>query len=76
MATFARNVCHIDKMTVHEMLNHATPQDMRTTDVYLRRDYSHLWEANEKLMALFDWSFYTKQHHEPSKQYNAIQKPG
>lgn len=75
MATFARNVCHIDKMTVHEMLNHATPQDMRTTDVYLRRDYSHLWEANEKLMALFDWSFYTKQHHEPSKQYYAIQKP-
>lgn len=75
MATYARNVCHIDKATVHEMLNHATPQDMRTTDVYLRRDYSHLWEANEKLMALFDWSFYTKQHHEPSKQYYAIQKP-
>lgn len=61
MATFARNVCHIDKMTVHEMLNHATPQDMRTTDVYLRRDYSHLWEANDKLMALFDWEFYEKQ---------------
>ena len=61
MATYARNVCHIDKVTVHEMLNHATPQDMRTTDVYLRRDYSHLWEANEKLMALFDWGFYEKQ---------------
>ena len=75
MATFARNVCGIDKLTVHEMLNHATPSDMKTTDVYLRRDYSHLWEANEKLMALFDWSFYTKQHHEPSKQYyNVIQK--
>lgn len=61
MATFARNICGIDKLTVHEMLNHATPQDMKTTDVYLRRDYSHLWEANEKLMSLFDWSFYTNQ---------------
>ena len=61
MATYARNVCHIDKVTVHEMLNHATPQDMRTTDVYLRRDYSHLWEANEKLMGLFDWGFYLSQ---------------
>lgn len=61
MATFARNVCGIDKLTVHEMLNHATPSDMKTTDVYLRRDYSHLWEANDKLLALFDWSFYEKQ---------------
>ena len=61
MATYARNVCHIDKLTVHEMLCHATPQDMRATDVYLRRDYSHLWEANEKLLSLFDWSFYLNQ---------------
>lgn len=61
MATFARNVCKIDKATVHEMLNHASTSSMHNTDVYLRRDYTHLWEANEKLLALFDWSFYEKQ---------------
>lgn len=61
MATFARNVCHIDKETVHEMLNHASTSSMHNTDVYLRKDYTHLWEANEKLMALFDWGFYLRQ---------------
>lgn len=61
MATYARNVCGIDKLTVHEMLNHATPQEYKITDVYLRRDYSHLWAANEKLLALFDWGFYLEQ---------------
>lgn len=61
MATYARNVCGIDKLTVHEMLNHSTPREYKITDVYLRKDYSHLWEANDKLMALFDWSFYEKQ---------------
>lgn len=61
MASFARNVCGIDYMTVHEMLNHAAPPSYRNTDAYLWKDYSHLWEANDKLMALFDWSFYTCQ---------------
>ena len=61
MATFARNECGIDKLTVHEMLNHATPREYQMTDVYLRRDYSHLWAANEKLLALFDWGFYLSQ---------------
>lgn len=61
MASFARNICGIDYMTVHEMLNHTAPSSFKTTDVYLWKDFTHLWEANEKLMALFDWSFYTKQ---------------
>lgn len=61
MATFARNICHIDKETVHEMLNHSSSKEFAITDIYIRRDYTHLWEANDKLMALFDWSFYTKQ---------------
>lgn len=61
MATFARNVCGIDKIVVHEMLNHVGGREYAITDVYLRRDYSHLWAANDKLMALFDWSFYLKQ---------------
>lgn len=65
MASFARNVCGIDKETVHEMLNHMGSREFAITDIYLRRDYSHLWAANEKLMSLFDWSFYLRQaHHE------------
>lgn len=61
MATLARNECGIDYMTVHEMLNHTAPNVLKTTDVYVHRDYSKLWDANEKLLSLFDWSFYTKQ---------------
>lgn len=61
MATLARNECGIDYMTVHKMLNHATPNAFRTTDVYIQRDFSPLWEANEKLLSLFDWSFYLSQ---------------
>ena len=60
MATIAINDCGIDYMTVHKMLNHATPQSLRTTDVYIQKDYTPLWEANEKLMSMFDWSFYLK----------------
>lgn len=61
MASFARNICKVDYMTVHEMLNHATPSNFKTTDAYLWRDFSSLWDANEKLLSLFDWSFYLNQ---------------
>ena len=61
MASFARNICGVDYMTVHQMLNHAAPSEFRTTDTYLARDFRPLWEANEKLYNLFDWSFYLKQ---------------
>ena len=61
MATLARNVCGIDFMTVHEMLNHATPSNLQTTDTYIFRDYSKIWEANEKLYNLFNWDFYLNQ---------------
>lgn len=61
MATLARNECGIEYMTVHQMLNHATPTSLKTTDVYIQKNFSPLWEANEKLLALFDWSFYLNQ---------------
>lgn len=61
MASFARNICGVDYMTVHQMLNHAAPSEFRTTDTYLARDFRPLWEANEKLYNLFDWSFYLNQ---------------
>lgn len=61
MASFARNICKIEYMTVHEMLNHATPSNFKTTDAYLWKDFTPLWDANEKLLSMFDWSFYTDQ---------------
>lgn len=61
MASFARNICGIEFMTVHEMLNHVTPSLFKTTDAYLWKDFSAIWEANEKLLSLFDWSFYINQ---------------
>lgn len=60
MATFARNICKIDKSTVHEMLCHTKDNETAITDIYIKRDFEHLWEANDKLMSLFDWSFYLK----------------
>jgi integrase len=65
MATIALNECGIDYMTVHRMLNHATPQSFRTTDVYIQKDYTQLWKANEKLMSLFDWGFYLESKDMP-----------
>ncbi len=45
----------LDKYIVHEMLNHIDPA-MKVTDIYLVKDWSILWDANTKLLALFDWS--------------------
>ncbi len=61
MASFARNICGVDFMTVNDMLNHSVPQSLATTDTYIRHDYTHIWRANEKLLSLFDWSFYLRQ---------------
>ena len=61
MASLERNEFGIDFMIVHEMLNHFAPNGFSTTDVYIKKDYKKLWEANEKLMGLFNWSFYLNQ---------------
>lgn len=61
MASMARNICKVEYMTVHEMLNHAKPSSLKNTDTYLYKDYTAIWDANEKLLSLFDWSFYLKQ---------------
>lgn len=61
MATFARNICGVDFMTVNDMLNHSVPRSLSVTDIYIAPDYTHIWEANDKLLALFNWDFYLKQ---------------
>jgi integrase len=44
----------IDKYTVHEALNHAD-SSMKVTDIYIDRDWSNIWNANKKVLALFKW---------------------
>ncbi|MDR0738454.1 MAG: site-specific integrase [Prevotellaceae bacterium] len=54
-ATIARSAAvGIDKYTVHEALNHSDKQ-MKITDVYIERDWMVIWNANKKVLALFDF---------------------
>lgn len=56
MATIARSRhVGIDKATVGEMLNHVDA-DMRVTDIYIDRDWSVVWDAQKRVLELFDWS--------------------
>lgn len=50
-ATIAYNDCGIDKYIVHSMLNHV-PQEMKITDVYIKRTFDKENEANKKVLDL------------------------
>lgn len=45
-ATIARNDLRIDKFTIHEALNHVD-KDMSITDIYIKKDFSNINEANK-----------------------------
>lgn len=49
-ATMARNECGIDFETVHEALDHARRGEGKVTDIYVRKDYSRIWDANRKVL--------------------------
>lgn len=49
MASIAANEAGIDRWTVNLMLNH-TDQSMRVTELYIKRDFAPINEANDKLM--------------------------
>ena len=49
MATIAFNETDIDKMTIHDMLNHQLPA-YRITDIYIKKDFRRINEANFKLI--------------------------
>lgn len=49
-ATIAYNECGIDMQTIHEALNHASDARMKITDVYVKKDYSRIWDANRKVL--------------------------
>ncbi len=50
-ATIAYNDCGIEKYVVHSMLNHV-PQEMKITDVYIRRTFDKENDANKKVLDL------------------------
>lgn len=60
MASICANRLGIDIARVDEMLNHSDPK-MSLARVYIEKDFKPLWEANRKLIDLFDWSFYTNE---------------
>jgi integrase len=61
-ATIARSsAAGIDKYTVHEALNHSDNR-MKITDIYIDRDWSVIWEANRKVLSMFDWSALKKKN--------------
>ena len=49
MATIAANEAGIDRWTINLMLNH-TDQSMRVTELYIKRDFTPINEANDKLL--------------------------
>ena len=49
MATIAVNNVKISKYIVNDMLNH-TDQSLRITELYIKKDFSHINEANVKLL--------------------------
>lgn len=49
-ATIAYNDCGIDMQTIHEALNHASDANMKITDIYIKKDFSRIWEANRKVL--------------------------
>lgn len=59
MASICANKLGIDIARVDEMLNHSDPK-LALSRVYIERDFNPLWEANKRLLDLFDWSFYEK----------------
>lgn len=44
----------IDKATINDCLCHVD-EAMKVTDIYINKDWSILWEANRKVLDLFQW---------------------
>lgn len=54
-ATVARSsACNIDKGVVNDCICHID-QGTRVTDIYAEKDWRVMWEANQKVVALFAW---------------------
>lgn len=60
MASICANVLGVDIARVDEMLNHRDPK-LSMARVYIEKDFKPLWEANRRLLDLFDWSFFKEK---------------
>ena len=63
MASICANKLGVDIARVDEMLNHSDPK-LSLARVYIEKDFKPLWEANRRLLDLFDWSFYKEKAEE------------
>lgn len=63
MASICANKLGVDIARVDEMLNHSDPK-LSLARVYIEKDFTPLWEANRKMLGLFDWSFYKEKAEE------------
>ena len=59
MASICANILGVEIARVDEMLNHSDPR-MALARVYIAKDFKPLWDANRRLLDLFDWSFIEK----------------
>lgn len=50
----ASKACRIDKGTINDCLCHTDP-DYSVTDIYREKDWEVLWDANAKVLSLFEW---------------------
>lgn len=53
-ATIATNDAEVDKYTVHTALNHVD-ENMRVTDIYIRKSWDNIDRANRKVQDLMKW---------------------
>lgn len=54
-ATVARShECNVPMSIIDDCLAHVGSH--RIGDIYAKKDYSVLWEANEKVLGTFDWA--------------------
>ena len=44
----------IDKSVINDCLCH-TDEAMKVTDIYINKDWSVLWNANQRVLSLFQW---------------------
>lgn len=64
-ATLARNKVKIEKLLIHEALNHVD-EKMRVTDVYIEKDWAQINDANKKVLKYvkFDVGSVIEPHYE------------
>lgn len=70
-ATIALNDAGVDKYTVHTALNHVN-DSMRVTDIYIRKSWDMIDEANRKVMDLLklDIGSVEEQYYTPKREWS------